>query len=1073
MKLITAECLRDLLALFLTVVILAGCSPAAKKARIIERADRYFKAGEYDKAKIEYMNLLRRDQQNVRAFQQLGFIWSEQGVPLRAIPFLRKVKELAPRDIAARSKLALDLMTLGQLAEARKEALWILQQDPANPDAVILVADTIQTKEEIAATEQELAKVPKKDTVAFHLAAALLAAKKGDAGAASGEVQQALIADPKSARAHLTMGYIYLLRKNPSHAGPELKTAADLAPVRSEERIKYVEFQIANGASDQARVLLQDTTKQAPDYLPAWGDLARIALAEKKYDEALSLLQNIFTRDPDNPDARMLEAQAWLGKGDNAKAIAVLDKLNTVFPNNPVIKYQLARAYVTNKNLAQATAQLEQALAINPDYIEANLLLAQLNLGAGKLQAVVAAMEQLRKKRPDLPQARVMLADGYRALGRLEEAAALFREELNITPQSAGDHFLLAVTLRQENKNAEARSEFEKVVELTPDNWRAVDQLVEMDVAEKQYDAATQRVRHYFQTKPDGAAGHFMLGKIHAPQHHWAEAESELQKAIDVDPNFSSAYESLISVYAAQRKLPQAIAELETSAKRQPDDPRILFVLALLYEQMHDYEKARDAYEKVLTIKPDMATVLNNLAYLYAERLPQLDRAYELAQKARALQPDEASVADSLGWILYKRGDYQQALGLLQESAGKLPENPEVQFHLGMTASMMGQADLARVALEKAAHAAVDFPGKEEAERRLASLEGHGAVPAGEANALPQQQSTDLLALTRLAESDQKKGELAEAAAAYEQALKLNSKLPDVTLKLAQLYAGPLKQRDKALEFAKKARALAPNDAQAAAILGRVAFQTGNFTWAYSLLQESARQRRDDPSLLYDLAWSSYALGNLPEARQTMQRFLDIASDVTQSEEAKRFLTMTARDQPSAEILAEEADVQNILKAQPDYVPALMAQAAIQLQRNDTKAAADTYSKVLQKYPDFAPAQKRLATIYAGNSESLGKAYELAVKARKTLSDDPELTQILAEISYKRKEFAYAIQLFQESGKRKALDSRSLYYLGMSQWQTTQKTQGRDSLERALGAGLPEPLATEAKRVLAESKAKD
>ena len=94
------------------------------------------------------------------------------------------------------------------------------------------------------------------------------------------------------------------------------------------------------------------------------------------------------------------------------------------------------------------------------------------------------------------------------------------------------------------------------------------------------------------------------------------------------------------------------------------------------------------------------------------------------------------------------------------------------------------------------------------------------------------------------------------------------------------------------------------------------------------------------------------------------------------------------------------------------------------------------------------------------------------MKARKTLSDDPELTQILAEISYKRKDFAYAIQLFRESGKRKALDSRSLYYLGMSQWQATQKTQARESLERALGAGLPEPLATEAKRVLAESKAK-
>ena len=149
-----------------------------------------------------------------------------------------------------------------------------------------------------------------------------------------------------------------------------------------------------------------------------------------------------------------------------------------------------------------------------------------------------------------------------------------------------------------------------------------------------------------------------------------------------------------------------------------------------------------------------------------------------------------------------------------------------------------------------------------------------------------------------------------------------------------------------------------------------------------------------------------------------------------------------------------------------------MAQADLQMQHRDLKAATAIYTDVLRRYPDFAPAQKRLAAVYAEDPSTLPKAYELAMKARKTLSDDPELTQILAEISYKRKDFAYAIQLFLESGKRKALDSRSLYYLGMSQWQATQKTQGRESLERALGAGLPEPLATEAKRVLAESKAK-
>ncbi len=227
-----------LLLLLLPVLFFSGCSPAAKKARILDRADRYFKAGEYDKAKIEYMNLLRVDHQNIRAFRQLGFIWSEEGAPLRAVPFLLKVRELAPQDVAARSKLMAEMVAIGDRREARKEASSILERDPSNADAIIVLADASQTKEDIAAAEEQVSKFPDKNTAAFHLAQATLTAKKGDLGAASDEVQQAIAADPKSARAHLIMAYLYLLRKNPTHAGPELKAAAELSPLRSEEQIK-------------------------------------------------------------------------------------------------------------------------------------------------------------------------------------------------------------------------------------------------------------------------------------------------------------------------------------------------------------------------------------------------------------------------------------------------------------------------------------------------------------------------------------------------------------------------------------------------------------------------------------------------------------------------------------------------------------------------------------------------------------------------------------------------------------------------------------------------------------------
>jgi len=499
-------------------------------------------------------------------------------------------------------------------------------------------------------------------------------------------------------------------------------------------------------------------------------------------------------------------------------------------------------------------------------------------------------------------------------------------------------------------------------------------------------------------------------------------------------------------------------------------------MLALIFEKERDFPKARDAYERLLSKSPDFIPALNNLAYLYTEQFNQLDKAYELAQKARTLQPGDAMIADTLGWTLYKRGDYQQALTLIQESASKLTDNLEVQFHLGMANYMMGQPAAARSAFERAVQATVDFPGKDEAKRRLTLLQNTSAgkteLSTVELEALLKQQPNDLIISTRLAETYEKQGEAAKAAMAYEQALKLNPKLLSAALKLAQLYAGPLQKRDKALEFAKKARELAANDAQTAGVLGRIAFQAGNFTWAYSLLQESARQHGDNSGILHDLAMTAYALGKVPEARQTMQRSLDASTDAAQSEGAKRFLAMTALDQSSADIVAAGPEIEKILKTQPDYVPALMAQAANRLQQNDSKTAAGIYLDVLRKYPDFAPAQKSLAIIYADNPENLAKAYDLAMKARKTIPNDPELARTLAELSFKRKEFPYAIQLFQESAAKQPLPARDLYYLGMAQLQSKQESRGRESLERALAAGLQDPLAQEAKQRLAEEKPK-
>ena len=1062
---------RPMVAAGVIVVFLAGCTAASRKARHIERADQFFKGGEYDKAKIEYLNVIKIDQRDANAYARIGAMWTDEGAPLRAGAFLIKALELAPDDIGSRLNLARVYLAVGRISDARKEAMTVLEKAPSKGEALIPLVDTSHTPEEISATEEQLAKFPQKDSAYYHLAAGGIAAKKSDLSGAEAALQRAAAADPNFASAHSALAGLYLLRNDKDKAGAELEKAAKLAKARSAETIRFAQFKVQNGATAEARAFLTDITKQAPDFLPAWPILGRIANNEKKYDDALRLIENALSRDPANIDARLVQAESWIGKGEIKKAVDSIENLDRTYPGSPVIKYALARVYVQTNNLNQALVAVDQVVKLSPHFVDAVLLQAELHLKNGDAQSVVEPLSAVVKQSPGLLRAELTLAEAYRALGRPDDAIALVREQIQRSPQNAASYFLLGVILQQQNKVTEAREALEKAAQLAPENPSSLERLIGLDMASKSYPAAHRRVDEFLQKQPNSAAGYYMRGELYVAEEKFDQAQTALLKAIDLNPDLTSAYDLLMPTYLRANKLPEALNQMNAVLAKKPNDLRALLVTGMIYGQMKEFDKARDAYEKVVAANPDLVPALNNLAYIYAEKLNDLKRASELAQKARSIAPTNPSILDTLGWITYKQGGYQQAADLLSQSVSKSPDNPEIQFHLGMAEYMMGRTDAARAALEKAVGSASDFDGKEEARSRLASLSKEGGagqnLSAAELEASLKQRPNDPVGLAQLGEAYEKQGEVSKAAEAYERALKANPNMLTAAVKLAQLNAGPLKSPDKALQYAKKARELAPDDPHVTATVGSIAFQLSNYTWAYSLLQEGGRQLPNDPAVLHDLGWAAYSLGKVAAARQTMQSVLSSGPSSTQSEDAKTFLSMTALSADGNDMSGSEAEITSALTADPNYVPALAARAGLQGKRGDSTRAEATYRQILQRFPDFAPAQRDLAALLVNDPTKRDTAYELATKARRTIAGDPLIAIVLGRVSYERKDFGRAIQLFQESDRERPLDARSLYYLGMAHAQAKHNAEAKETLNRALQAGLGDAEANEAKRALA------
>ena len=92
-------------ALLILVIGGAGCSREARRDRYLASGERYFQAGEFAKAELEFLNALKLDRTSLPATRRLGEMYFDRGRFTRAIPFLLQAEKQSSNDVSVLIKL--------------------------------------------------------------------------------------------------------------------------------------------------------------------------------------------------------------------------------------------------------------------------------------------------------------------------------------------------------------------------------------------------------------------------------------------------------------------------------------------------------------------------------------------------------------------------------------------------------------------------------------------------------------------------------------------------------------------------------------------------------------------------------------------------------------------------------------------------------------------------------------------------------------------------------------------------------------------------------------------------------
>ncbi len=746
----------------------------------------HLQAGRMDEALAEFRAAVRLDRNYLPSLLQMADLLSSRDRVFEAYGVLQHAATVAPASAEVHALLGRCFLGMEKLKEARDEMRRALELNPelSEPHLALGVVESRQGRPGDARRHIGIYLQRAPRTVAAQELLARICFEMKDYDAALGVYAELRKANPARANIQTEIARTLLAAGRYAEAEQAYRAALEQKPADRDVLHGLFESSYKRGAYEQAIEAMQQLLKLEPQSCEPLLNLVRAYRMMNQFARARQQAERCIQLDSTHASAHFLLGRIWFGDGDLVRAKTDLEQAAKSDPNSVEALYWLAMVELRLGERGSALRRLERAASVDPEHAGVRYALAleyarqnrpadakkqfeqfgrlksrerwksqssddapstmaraapsgaadaaHLNdwigfanylLQENKPRDALLVLQKALQLAPENVEALTLAAAAYTETGEIDPALAAYAEAEKYGPTAL--LFLGRGTLyRRLGEGALALADLRRALSMELPARKAAAAHIELASLlneMKLHRDAEVELRRAAELDPNNAAARVMLGWTLVELGKPAEGAAECRRALEQDPSDASAQLGLARALLEQKRAADAGAQIERAAAIEGESGRVLLARGRLAAAQGMSRLAIDYLNRAGQADPSQAEAFYFLGIqlLASRRLSEAAVAFE---KATIIDPAHAESWLELGKIYLEAKRSQAAVGYFQKSVTAAPDNAEA--HYGLALALVQTAQFAEA--EQAARRAKAL-GHPTADALLQSLAGRTA----------------------------------------------------------------------------------------------------------------------------------------------------------------------------------------------------------------------------------------------------------------------------------------------------------------------------------------------------------